>query len=89
MSYGRRVLYTGERVRAMFARMRGDLHAQHSRHLCELTELRKELAGLRAAYEALRGAVLEREKAEANLELLRRDRERRTSIAEGRAVWLH
>jgi hypothetical protein len=84
-----RVLYTEDRVRALFARMRGALHQQHFEHLCEMADLRKELDQVRAEYEALRNAVFAREKAEGDLELLRRDRERRTSIAEGRAVWLH
>jgi len=34
-------------------------------------------------------AVLAREKAESNLELLRRDREKQTRIAEGERYWLH
>ena len=32
---------------------------------------------------------IEREKAEANLELLKRDRERRERIVEGERYWLH
>jgi hypothetical protein len=66
-----KLLYTADRVRAMFARMRGELEAQHSRHLCEYASLRRELDALRAAYEALCGAVLEREKAEATVDNLR------------------
>jgi hypothetical protein len=80
-----RLLYTADRVHAMFARMRSELEEQHSRHLYEYASLRRELDALRAAYEALRGAVLDREKAEAGLALLQRDRER----LEGRATWLH
>jgi hypothetical protein len=84
-----RLLYTADKVRAVFARMRGDLHEQHERHLFEMAELRKELDQLHAAYAALRAAVFERERAEADLELLRRDRDRRTCIAEGQQYWLH
>jgi hypothetical protein len=81
----RRLLYTEDRVRALFARCLADLEAQHSRHLTDMSNLRHELDQVRAEYELLRSAVLKRERAEADLELLRRDRER----AEGRAVWLH
>jgi hypothetical protein len=85
MMWCRRVLYTEERVRALFARMRTEMNGRHLEHLQELAALNRELAELRAAYEALRGAVLEREKAEAVLALLKRDRER----LEGKATWLH
>jgi hypothetical protein len=81
----RRLLYSEQRVRMMFARMKADLADQHARHLSEHAALRRELDALRGEYEALRCAVLERMKAEADLALLQRDRER----LEGRATWLH
>jgi hypothetical protein len=86
---GRRLLYTEERVRAMFAQMKGELSAQHFRHLCAQADLRKQLDEVRGQFEALRNAVLERERAEANVELLKRDREKQTRIAEGERYWLH
>jgi hypothetical protein len=86
---GRRLLYTPERVRAMFAQMRGELHEQHFRHLCAMADLRRELDETRAALHELRAATLARQRAEADLEMLRKDQVRRMSIAEGRAVWLH
>jgi hypothetical protein len=95
MSYGRRLLVHPGHVafvagyREAMLKMRGDLHEQHYRHLCEMSDLRKELTQARAQFEALRNAVIERQRAEANLELLKRDRDRQMSIAEGRAVWLH
>jgi hypothetical protein len=92
MSYVRRLLYTPQYV-AGFARAlreaRADLDAQHRRHLSDLADLRRELDLVRTEYTALRNAVIEREKAEANLVLLQRDRARQMSIAEGRVVWLH
>ena len=92
MSYVRRLLYTPQYV-AGFARAlreaRADLDAQHRRHLSDMADLRRELDLVRTEYTALRNAVIEREKAEANLVLLQRDRARQMSIAEGRVVWLH
>jgi hypothetical protein len=84
-----RPLYHPDRVRAMFAQMRSELHAMHFKHLCELADLRRELDETRTALDELRAATLARQRAEADLELLRRDQARRMSIAEGRAVWLH
>jgi hypothetical protein len=89
MRNGRKLLYTAERVHSMFARMRGELSALSFRHACEIADLRKELDRVRAEYEALRDAVLERTRAEAGLELLKRDRERHTRIIEGERYWLH
>jgi hypothetical protein len=70
-----RPLYTEERVRMMFARMRGDLHAQHLRHLSEMIDLRRELERVRAAYNELRNAVLARQRGDAELAELYRERE--------------
>jgi hypothetical protein len=90
-NYRRRLVrpWYAARFRKVLAECRADLDEQHFQHLCELAELRKELDTVRAQYEALRGAVLEREQAEANLELLKRDRERRERIVEGERFWLH
>jgi hypothetical protein len=76
MSYVRRLLFTEERVRAMFARMRSELLEQHLTHIDELNELRRELDAVRESYRELRDAVIAREKAEGDLALLQRDRER-------------
>jgi hypothetical protein len=88
--YRRRLIRPGYAALCkVLSECRVDLHEQHFQHLCELADLRKELDTVRAQYEALRGAVLEREKAEANLALLQRDRDRRTCIVEGACYWLH
>jgi hypothetical protein len=73
----------------MFAQMRGELEAQHHRHLREYAELRRELDEVRGQFEALCAAVRDREKAEVDLAVLHRDRDRRTCIAEGHQYWLH
>ena len=82
---GRRLLYTEARVRALFARMRADMHAQHCRHLCELADLKREVDAMRAelaALRELRAAVLARQQAEAELVSLYRER----SIQRARAT---
>jgi len=56
----RRPLYTEERVRALFNRMRSDLAAQHFAHLCELADLRKEVDAMRAELATLRELYRER-----------------------------
>jgi hypothetical protein len=82
----RKLLYSEDRVRAMFAGLKAQLQAEHYRHLDELAKLRWELDQTKREFEALRSAVLERTKAEANLELLKRDRDR----LEGKTTtWLH
>jgi hypothetical protein len=85
----RRVLYTADRVRAMFAGLKAELQAEHYRHLDELAKLRWELDQTKREFEMLRTAVLQRTQAEADLELLKRDRERTTRISEGGRYWLH
>jgi hypothetical protein len=72
---GRRLVYTEERVRALFAKMRADLHEQHFRHLCELSDLRRELDQVRAAFDELRSVTLARSRAELEVAELRRLRE--------------
>jgi hypothetical protein len=89
MIWRRRVLYTEERVRALFARMRDEMNERHLEHLRELAALSRELAEIRNAYQSLRSAVIEREKAEAGLALLHRDRDRRIRNFEGEPYWLH
>jgi hypothetical protein len=85
----RKLLYTEDRVRVIFAKMRAELYARHLEQLSELADMRRELDQVRAEYEALRNAVLARTKAEADLEMLRKDRDRRIAVAEGKTVWLH
>ena len=89
MSYGRRLLYSQDRVRQLIRGIRADAWANHSDTMAELRRLQVEMAALRAEYDALRNAVQERERAEADLELLKRDRERRERIVEGERYWLH
>jgi hypothetical protein len=77
MMSGHRVLYHPDRVRAMFAQMRGDLHAMHFKHLCELSDLRRELDAMRTELEQLRelrATVRARHRAEAELAELHRRR---------------
>jgi hypothetical protein len=89
MRNGRKLLYSEQRVRAIFAKMRAELFARHLEQLSELADMRRELDQVRAAYNKLRDAVLERTKAEADLELLRRDRQRHTREVDGARFWLH
>ena len=89
MSYGRRLLYSQDRVRQLIRGIRADAWANHSDTMAELRRLQVEMAALRAEYDALCNAVRERERAEADLELMKRDRERQMAIAEGKVVWLH
>jgi hypothetical protein len=72
---GRKVVYTEERVRAMFARMRGELQAQHFRHLCAMSDLHRELAQTRAEFEQLKATVRTRQNAEAECRRLYRERD--------------
>jgi len=79
----RRVLYTEARVRAMFARMRDDLHELAARHASEVAALRAELDEVRALYDELRAATFARQRAEAELASLYRERAiRRARAAE-------
>ena len=79
---GRRVLVHPDAVRAMFARMRGDLHELAARHAAEVESLRRELDEVRALYAKLRSVSLARQNAEAELRELYRERE----IARARAA---
>jgi hypothetical protein len=81
----RKLLYSEDAVRRIFAGLKAQLQAEHYRHLDELAELRCELDETKRAFEMLRTAVLQRTQAEADLELLKRDRDR----LEGKTVWLH
>jgi hypothetical protein len=93
MHSGRRLLYTEERVIAMMAaavrKIRGDEAVAHFETMVELRRLQVEVRELHAVIGEMRAARLAVEKAEADLELLRRDAQRRAAMAEGKAVWLH
>ena len=82
MRNGRHLVYTEERVRALFAKMRSDLHEMAARHAAEVTRLREELDGVRAAFDELRSISRARQQAEAELRELYRER----AIARARAV---
>jgi len=75
MRSARRVLYTPERVHTLFAKMKSDLAAMHFKHLCELSDLRRELDTVRAEFEELKDVVRRRVAAEAELASLRRERQ--------------
>jgi len=68
----RRVLYTEQRVRQMFAHMRAELDEMAERHASEAARLRQELEECRAAFDALRSISLARSKAELEVAELRR-----------------
>jgi hypothetical protein len=68
----RKLLYSGDRVHTLFARMRGDLHEMHYRHLCELADLKRELEQVRAQFDELRAVSLARSRAELEVAELRR-----------------
>jgi hypothetical protein len=87
--FRRRVLVPRDRVRQLIRGIRADAWASHYDTMAELRRLQVEMAALRAEYDALCNAVRERERAEADLELMKRDRERQMAIAEGKVVWLH
>ena len=83
----RPVLYTPQFV-AGFAHAlreaRADLHDQHFKHLCEMGDLLRELAALRAEVEHLRelnAVVLARHRAEAELAGLYRERSIQQALA--------
>jgi hypothetical protein len=76
------VLYHPDAVRRLVAGMRADMHAAHYETLTELNVLRRELAECRAALDELRAPTLARQKAEAELASLYRER----SIQRARAV---
>ena len=71
----RRVLYHPDRVHALFARMLDDLHNMADRHAAEVAALRRELDGVRAAFNELRSVSLARSKAEVEVAELRRLRD--------------
>jgi len=75
MRNGRKLLYSEERVRAMFARMRDELHELAERHAREVAALRAELDQVRAQFDELRAISLARSRAEIEVAELRRLRE--------------
>jgi hypothetical protein len=75
MSGKRKPLYTPAYVHAMFDRMRSDLRDMHSKHVSELDHLRRELDEARAAFAELLGVVRARQRNEAELKELYRQRE--------------
>ena len=77
-----RVLVHPDKVRALFAKMRDDLHEMAARHASEVATLRAELDEVRAQFEELRSLSLARQNAEAELRELYRERE----IARARAA---
>jgi hypothetical protein len=85
----RRPLYTEAYVARLLNVVRAQVHVDHFETMVELKRLRNELAEVRGQFEALCNAVRERQRAEADLEMLRKDRDRRMAVAEGKAVWLH
>ena len=70
----RRVLVHPDRVRAMFPKMRDELHDMYSKHLRELADLRRELDKARADLDKLRAAVRARQQAQDELSGLYRAR---------------
>jgi hypothetical protein len=85
MSRNGRVLSHPDAVRRFMAQARADLHTQHFAHLCELADLRREVDAMRAelaTLRELRATVLARQKAEAELAALYRER----AIARARAA---
>ena len=77
-----RVLVHPDKVRALFAKMRDDLHEMAARHASEVATLRAELDEVRAQFEELRSLSLARQNAEAELRELYRER----GIARARAA---
>ena len=71
----RRVLITPERVRAVFAQMRGELDEMAARHRAEVESLRRELDEIRARFDELRAVSLARSRAEVEVAELHRLRE--------------
>jgi hypothetical protein len=71
----RRVLYSADKVHALFGQMRAELHEMAARHRAEVESLRRELDGIRALHDELRSVSLARSKAEIELGELRRLRD--------------
>jgi hypothetical protein len=71
----RRVLYTQERVGALFARMRQELEDMDARHRAELQRLYAELAKVRAEHEELRSLAIARSKLDGEIAELHRLRD--------------
>ena len=83
MDNGRRkLLYSEDVVRRIFAEMRQQLHDMADRHDAEVAALRREVDQVRADYIELRDAVLMRQHAEAEISELYRERD----IARARAA---
>jgi hypothetical protein len=70
-----RRLYTEDRVRAIFAKMRAELSARHVEHLSELADLRRELDQVRAQFDELRAVSLARSRTELEVAELHRLRD--------------
>jgi hypothetical protein len=84
----RRVLYSPAHV----ARFREALNAARAATVearADLVTTKRELERVRGELTALARATLERQRAEADLELLKRDRDRHTRISQGAQYWLH
>lgn len=79
MTGRRRVVYTPERVHAMFARMRNEIREMDERRVAELRAMGEkylaELRALRAELDELRSLSLARQRAELEIAALRRLRE--------------
>jgi hypothetical protein len=88
-----RPLYTEERVVAMMAaairKVRGDQTVAHFETMVELRRLQIEVRELHAIIAEMRAARRAVEVAEANLALLKRDREKQMRFVEGERFWLH
>jgi hypothetical protein len=73
MDNGRRIVLHPalvQRFRNALAEAKSDLHAMHFEHLCQLADLKKEIAELREALQLL--VTLRRQQAEGDLTELRR-----------------
>ena len=76
----RKVLYHPDQVRALFNRMRGDLHDLHFKHMCQMADLRRQFDACRAELDELKSAVRARVRAEAELHALHRERDIRNAM---------
>ena len=71
MTYRRPLIRLSAAYKALLAEARADLAQMHFEHQCRLADLHRELAGVRAEFEALRAVVRARHHAEQELSNLR------------------
>jgi hypothetical protein len=81
MIFGRPLIRLSAQYKALLDECRADLAQLHFEHRCRVTDLERELAQVRAEFEELKAAVRARQKAQAELDGLYRERELQRALA--------